>query len=116
MKIVRNEKGSIDFKIKIANHYVTVATLVPPFFISSKKYSLYFYYYGEEFNKGAYACSHFNGNVSITIRRREYECLEDFIERVEKIVIKKLYLIGSSIIEEIKQVENKEAIKNILMY
>ena len=52
MRIVQN-KNDTDFQIKIGNQYVTVASLVP--WILSKHshvYSLYFYYYGEEFEKG----------------------------------------------------------------
>lgn len=56
MKVVRNRRN-MDFQIKIGNKYVTVASLVP--WIISKylhKYQLYFYYYGEEYEKGTYAC------------------------------------------------------------
>lgn len=105
MRTVKN-KSNTDFQIKIGINYVTVASLVP-FFISkhSNKYSLYFYYYGEEYEKGTYACQHVNGNVSITVWREKYERWEDFIERVQKIIVKKLYIIGSSILEEIKYIE-----------
>ena len=105
MKIVE-EKGNTHFKIKIGDKYITVATLVP--WIMSKhlhKYSLYFYYYGAEFEEGTYASNHINGNVRITVWMQEDEIMSDFIERVRKIVVKKLYLIGSSILEEIRYIE-----------
>ncbi len=99
-------KSNINFQIKIGDKYVTVATLQP--WLLSKhlhKYSLYFYYYGEEFEKGTYACQHINGNVSITLWMQKYECWDEFIERVKKVVVKKLYVIGNSILEEIKFAE-----------
>ena len=105
MRIVQN-KNDTDFQIKIGNQYVTVASLVP--WILSKHshvYSLYFYYYGEEFEKGIYARQHINGNVSIKVWMQEYEFWSEFIERVKKIVTKKLYVIGNSILKEIKYIE-----------
>lgn len=108
MKVVRN-KRSVDFQIKIGDKYVTIASLVP--YLISKhlnKYSLYFYYYGEEYTKGTYACQHVNGNVSMTVWLEEFECWEDFIRRISKIVSKKLYIIGSSILDEIKSIESIE--------
>ena len=64
-----------------------------------------------EYAKGTYACSHFNGNVSMTVWKEKYELRDEFILRISKIVRKKLYTIGSSIIEEIKKidVENSDA-------
>lgn len=99
----------MDFQIKSGNKYVTVASLVP-WFISKhlNKYELYFYYYGEEYTKGTYACQHINGNVSMTVWREEYESWDDFITRISKIVSKKLYIIGSSILNEIKYIESIE--------
>lgn len=108
MKVVRN-KGNTDFQIKIGDKYVTVASLVP--WIISKhlhKYQLYFYYYGKEYEKGTYACQHINGNVSMTVWQEEWECWEDFIRRISKIVSKKLYIIGSHILAEIKCIESIE--------
>ena len=105
MRIVQN-KSNTDFQIKIGNQYVTVASLVP--WILSKHshvYSLYFYYYGEEFEKGIYARQHINGNVSIKVWMQEDEFWSEFIERVKKIVTKKLYVIGNSILKEIKYIE-----------
>lgn len=105
IKIVRY-KSNINFQIKIGNKYVTVAILQP--WLLSKHlhmYELYFYYYGEEFEKGTYACQHVNGNVSITVWQQKGELWDEFIERVKKIVSKKLYVIGSSILEEIKFTE-----------
>jgi len=105
IKIVEH-KNKINFQIKIGNKYVTVAVLQP--WILSKhlhKYSLYFYYYGEEFEMGTYAREHINGNVRITLWMQEDECWNEFIERVKKIVIKKLYVIGNSILEEIRFTE-----------
>lgn len=108
MKVVQNRRNT-DFQIKSGNKYVTVASLVP-WFISkhSNKYELYFYYYGEEYTKGTYACQHINGNVSMTVWREEYEGWDDFITRISKIVSKKLYIIGSSILNEIKYIESIE--------
>lgn len=105
MKVVRNRRNT-DFQIKTGNVYVTIASLVP-WFISkhSNKYELYFYYYGEEYTKGTYACQYINGNVSITVWQEEWECWEDFIRRISKTVSKKLYTIGSSILDEIKSIE-----------
>ena len=103
---MQKNKSNTDFQIKIGNQYVTVASLVP-WFLSKHlhMYSLYFYYYGEEYEKGTYACQHVNGNVSITVWREKYELWEDFIERIKKIITKKLYIIGSSILEEIRYIE-----------
>lgn len=108
MKVIRNRRNS-DFQIKIGNRYVTIASLVP-WFISkhSNKYELYFYYYGEEYTKGTYACQHINGNVSTTVWREEYESWDDFIRRISKIVSKKLYIIGNSILDEVKYIESIE--------
>lgn len=106
MKTVKNGSNT-DFQIKIGNKYVTIACLVP-WFISDHfhKYELYFYYYGEEYNKGTYACQHKNGNESMTVWLEEYECWEDFIRRINKIISKKLYVIGNSILDEIKSIES----------
>lgn len=98
MKIVR-QKLSYDFQIKIGNSYVTIAKLQPWF--NSKhfhKYELYFYYYGEEFEAGTFASSHFNGNESITVWQQKDETFSEFLIRVKKIIHKKLYIIASSII------------------
>lgn len=38
----------------------------------------------------------------MTVCQEEYECWEDFIRRISKIVSKKLYIIGSYILDEIK--------------
>ena len=105
MRIVKNGSNT-DFQIKIGSQYVTVASLVP-FFLSKHlhEYSLYFYYYGEEFEKGTYACQHINGNVSITVWKEKNEYWKDFIKRIQKIIIKKLYIMGNSILEEIKYIE-----------
>lgn len=106
MKIVQN-KSYYDFKIKIGNNYVTVATLQP--WLLSKychMYSLYFYYYGAEYEEGTYACCHRNGNERIVVYEQEYELHKEFLERVRRIVLKKLYIIGSSILEEIKYIED----------
>ena len=113
MRIIK-DRMNIDFQIKAGNRYVTVATLVP-WFISkhSCKYELYFFYYGEEYAKGTYACSHFNGNVSMTVWREKYELKDEFILRISKIVRKKLYVIGSSIINEIKNIDIGIPIINI---
>lgn len=105
MRIVKN-KSNTDFQIKIGNKYITVASLVPwPLSKHLHKYFLYFYYYGEEFEKGTYACEHINGNVKITLWIQEDEFWDEFIERVKRIITKKLYTIGSSILEEIKYIE-----------
>lgn len=96
----------MDFQIKIGDKYVTGASLVP--WILSKhlhKYELYFYYYGEEYEKGTYACRHVNGNVSMTVWQEEYECWKDSIRRISKIVSRKLYIIGSCVLDEIKYIK-----------
>ncbi|MBD5534606.1 MAG: hypothetical protein HDQ99_02890 [Lachnospiraceae bacterium] len=105
MRIIKN-KSNTDFQIRIGNQYVTVASLVP--WLLSKhlhEYSLFFYYYGEEFEKGTYSCQHINGNTRIKVWEQEDECWSEFIERVKKIVVKKLYVIGASILEEVKYTE-----------
>lgn len=108
MKTVKNGSNT-DFQIKIGDKYVTIASLVP-WFISEHfhKYELYFYYYGEEYTKGTYACQHINGNVSMTVWLEKYERWEDFIRRISKIISKKLYIIGNSILDEIKSIESIE--------
>lgn len=47
----------------------------------------------------------------MTVWKEKYELRDEFILRISKIVRKKLYTIGSSIIEEIKKidVENSDA-------
>lgn len=107
MKIVE-QKLNYDFQIKIGNSYVTVAKL-QPWFISKyfRKYNLYFYYYGAEFEEGTYARNHFNGNVSITVWQQEDERFCDFMNRVKKIIRKKLYVIGNSILEDLKMGEDE---------
>ena len=94
-----------DFKIKIGNNYVTVATLIPWQFTCRYKYELYFYYYGSEYEDGLYPCDRRNGNESITLYERQDEFFKDFLIRVQHIVQKKLYTIGTSIMEEIKYTE-----------
>ena len=42
----------------------------------------------------------------MTVWLEEYERWEDFIRRISKIVSKKLYIIGSSILDEIKSIES----------
>lgn len=105
MKIVRN-KSQYDFLIKIKNEYVTIACLQPG--LLGRKYNLYFYYYGEEYEAGTYACNHFNGNVSITVWEKENELFRDFLVRVEHMILKKLYAIGTSILEEIKIIDDSD--------
>lgn len=56
-----------------------------------------------EYEKGTYLRQHFNGNVSIVVWEEKDELWTEFIERIEKIVLKKLYVIGNSILEEIKR-------------
>lgn len=48
MQIIKNGMN-YDFKIKIGNDYITVATLHP--WLHGNKYNLYFYYYGMEYEK-----------------------------------------------------------------
>ena len=48
---------------------------------------------------------HFNGNVSIVVWEEKDELWTEFIERIEKIVLKKLYVIENSILEEIKHAD-----------
>lgn len=102
MQIIKNGMNC-DFKIKIGNDYITVATLQP--WLRGNKYNLYFYYYGMEYEKGTYSRQHFNGNVSIVVWEEKDELWTEFIERIEKIVLKKLYVIGNSILEEIKHAD-----------
>lgn len=106
LKIVQN-KSHYDFRIKIGNNHVTVATLHPWLFSKhNHKYSLYFYYYGAEYEEGMYACCHRNGNEKMMVYEQENELHKEFLERVRRIVSKKLYVIGSSILEEIKYIED----------
>ena len=56
------------------------------------KYNLYFYYYGMEYEKGTYLRQHFNGNVSIVVWEEKDELWTEFIERIEKIVLKSYML------------------------
>lgn len=105
MRIVKNKRNT-DFQVKIGNQYVTVASLVP-WLISPhmSHYELYFYYYGEEFQQGTYACQHRNGNESIHVWQEEYELWNEFLYRIKKLISKKLYVIGSSVLNEIKYVD-----------
>lgn len=105
MKIVKNGSKT-DFQIKRGDTYVTVASLVP-WFLSAHfhKYELYFNYYGEEFYQGTTPNQHFNGNVSFTVWQEKGEYYKDFIKRIKRIIDKKLYSIASSILEEIRYVE-----------
>ena len=106
MKIVRN-KSQYDFLIKIKNEYVTIACLRP--WLLERKYNLYFYYYGEEHEAGTYACNHFiNGSVSIVVWEKENELFRDFLVRVEHMILKKLYVIGTSILEETKNIDDSD--------
>ena len=104
MRIVRTDRH-YDFKIKIGNNYVTIATLIPWQFTCRYKYELYFYYYGAEYEGGLCPYNRRNGNESITLHEHQDEFLEDFLIRVQHIVQKKLYAIGTSIMEEIKYTE-----------
>ncbi|MSS38603.1 hypothetical protein [Clostridium porci] len=55
MRIIK-KNTHLEFQIKIGSQYVTVASLVPWLFSKHHhKYSLYFYYYGAEFEQGAIA-------------------------------------------------------------
>lgn len=105
---IKNIKSNTDFQIKISGKYVTIASLVP--YLPRKhlnEYSLYFYYYGQEFEEGIYASQHINGNTRMKVWQQEDECWRSFVKRVKKIVIKKLYVIGSSILEEINYEEDE---------
>ena len=105
MKIVQN-KLYYDFRIKIGSDYITVARLQPWLFSKhNHKYNLYFYYYGAEYEEGTYACCHRNGNEKIMVYEQEDELHKEFLKRVTRIISKKLYAIGSSILEEIKYIE-----------
>ena len=105
MKIVQN-KSHYDFRIKIGSNYITVATLHPWLFSKhNHKYNLYFYYYGAEYEEGTYACCHRNGNEKMVVYEQEDELHKEFLKRVTRIISKKLYVIGSSILEEIKYIE-----------
>lgn len=105
MKIVENGYNT-EFQIKICGKYITIASLVRWFYSKHfHKYNLFFYYYGKEFEKGEFANEHINGNVKITMWMEEDELWEEFIERVKNVVYKKLYIIGNSILEEIRYLE-----------
>lgn len=105
LKIVQN-KSHYDFKIKIGNNYITVATLHPWLFSKhNHKYNLYFFYYGAEYEEGTYSCCHRNGNEKIVVYEQEDELHKEFLKRVTRTVSKKLYVIGTSIVEEIKYIE-----------
>lgn len=106
MKIVEESYDTTKFQVKIKNKYVTVATL-QRWFIGWRRYELYFSYYGDEYNAGMYARSHFNGNVSFTIKRKPHETYCEMIERVSNIVRKKLYQIADCILNDIKVTDSE---------
>lgn len=103
MKIVK-ENLRYNYQIKVGNTYVTVATLTP-WIANCNKYELYFNYYGEEYENGLHACNHKNGNEGITCAQKENEYFDDFLKRINKIVLQKLYVIGNSIMKEIRYIE-----------
>ena len=106
MKIVEESYRKIKFQVKIKNRYVTVATL-QQWLLGWEKYELFFYYYGDEYNAGLYACSRFNGNVSFRIEQKPYETRAEMIERVANIVRKKLYQIADGILNDIKVTDSE---------
>lgn len=96
MKIIKNGRR-YDFLISIRNKEVTVATL-EPWLIGINRYTLY--YYGME------------GEKSVDVWKKDVLVKEDemwteFLKRVEKIVLKKLYILGTSILEDIQHAENR---------
>lgn len=95
MVIVNNGKNT-DFRIKIGNKYLTVASLIPQIINNHyfDKYELYFCFYGDDYR-----------NTGIIVWKEFCETWDDFIKRISKIVFKKLYVIGSSILSEIKYIE-----------
>ena len=106
MKIVEESYDNIKFQVKIRNKYVTVATL-QAWLIGYGRYELYFSYYGDEYNSGTYQCSHFNGNVSFTIKQKQDETRDEMLERVANIVRKKLYQIADGILNDIKVTDSE---------
>lgn len=104
MKIIKNNMH-YDFKIEIANKYATVASLIPVV-CNYGSYNLFFYYYGAGYQESAEKNWFKNGDNKITVRQKENELFEDFLNRVNQLILKKLYIIGASIMNEIKYIEN----------
>lgn len=104
MKIIKSNMH-YDFKINIANKYVTVASVIPVV-CNYGSYNLFFYYYGAEYQESAEKNWFKNGDNKITVRQKENELFEDFLNRVSQLILKKLYIIGASIMNEIKYIEN----------
>lgn len=92
MKIIKNGRR-YTFYINIKNNEVIVATL-SPWLIGYGKYTLDVYYYGI-------------GERSVDIWKKENETMSEFLKRVEKIVLKKLYILGTSILEDIKNIDDQ---------
>lgn len=67
---------------------------------------IFFFYYGAEYEEGTYACCHRNGNEKIVVHEQEDELHKEFLKRVTRTISKKLYVIGSSILQEIKYIED----------
>lgn len=99
MKMKKNGNNTY-FQIKIGDKYVTVAELEPWLLSMELKYSLKFYHYGVEFTD---EWRKENGITYVWLDK--HEDWNDFIKRVKNIVAKKLYIIASSILEEIRYVE-----------
>lgn len=92
MKIIKNDRRYA-FCINIRNNEVTVAVL-RPWLVGYGKYTLDLYYYGV-------------GERSVDIWKKENETMSEFLQRVEKIVLKKLYILGTSILEDIKNIDDQ---------
>ena len=106
MRIVKESYSRTKYQIKIKNEYVTVAILQRWWL--GNRYELYFSYYGNEYNSGFYPCNRINGNLSFTIKERQYETYNEVIERVANIVRKKLYQIANDILTDIKVTERSD--------
>ena len=46
--------------------------------------------------------------MSIVVWEKENELFRDFLVRVEHMILKKLYAIGTSILEEIKNIDDSD--------
>lgn len=95
MKVIKNGR-SYNFCINIKSHEVTVASLIP-WIIGQGKYTLYLYYYG-----GENSLSH-----TVDVWVKENETHSEFLKRVEKIALKKMYILGTSILEGVGVVDDE---------
>lgn len=88
MRIIKEGYQRVLYQVKIRNRFVTVATLQEQLF-SLTKYKLIFSYYGR--------------NTVFTIYQKDLELYDEMVERVAKMVKKRLYLIANEILTSIKE-------------